>query len=286
MSKSKQTKTRLFCPLFNFRISEVEDEGDDTKTIRVHELKELNSFVEGFKFINDIKIRRIRNQELKKMNLRHWIDEYVAGVFHNITYEGLFVLEFPRDPKEKLEPFVENVLLALRLYKEGDVFCKVVLSERGLSLTILNPTYEMPSPLHRTIYSLKMEEIRKIKEIFDKIIKANFDKRRYLRIACDRFNRSYGKSMHDEKIVDFMIAFEALFLREEKASSNGQIIGVGASMLLGKNDLERKKIYDFLVKTYKLRNKIVHGSTIAYSGIDETAFKLKGYLRKSITALL
>jgi hypothetical protein len=285
MSESEQTKTKVFCPLFNFQISEVEDEGDDTNAIRVQVVEELNSFVEGFEFIDVTKIRRIKDQELEKMKVKHEIDYNVAGAFYN-SYEGLFVVEFPRDLKEKLVPFVENVLLALRLYKEGDVFCKVIFSESGLSFTFLNPTYEMPNPLHRTIYSIKMEEIGKIREIFDKITKADFDRRRYLRIACDRFNRSYGRSMHDEKIIDFMIAFEALFLREEKASSQGQTIGVGGSMLLGKNDLERKQIYDFLIETYKLRNKIVHGSAITYSGIDETASKLKGYLRKSITALL
>lgn len=286
MSKSDKTTMRFFCPLFNFQISEVEDEGDDTKAIRVHVVKELNSFTEGFEFIDNIKIRRIKDQELEKMNVKHEIDRYVAGAFHNTIYEGLFVLEFPRDPKEKLVPFVENVLLALRLYKEGDVFCKLIWSENRLSSTILNPTYEMPNPLHQSIYSLKMKEIEKIREIFNMITKTDFDRRRYLGIACDRFNRSYGKSMPDEKIIDFMIAFEALFLREEKATNQGQIIGVGGSMLLGKNDLERKEIYDFLVKSYKLRNKIVHGSAITYSGIDETISELKGYLRKSITTLL
>jgi len=285
MPESEQTKTKLFCPLFNFQVSEIEDEGDDTKVIRVHEIKERNSFVEGFDFIGDTIIRRIKNQELEEMHVKREIDLYVAGAFYNL-YEGLFVIEFPQDPKEKLVPFVENILLALRLCKEGDVFCKVIWFGSGLSFTILNPTYEMPNPLHRTIYFLKMEELGKIREIFDKITKADFDRRRYLRIACDRFNRSYGKSMHDEKIIDFMIAFEALYLREEKAPNSGQTIGVGCSMLLGKNDMERREIYDFFVKTYKLRNKIVHGSAITYSGIDETVSKLKGYLRKSITALL
>jgi hypothetical protein len=266
-------------------MSEDEDDRDDTKTIRVHVLKELNSFVEGFKFIDRTKIRRIRNQELERMNVKNEIDYNVAGAFYN-AYEGLFVVEFPLDPKEKLVPFVENALLALRLYKEGDVFCKVIFSENGHNFTFLNPTYEMPNPLHRDIYSLRIEEVGKIRQIFYRITKTDFDKRRYLRIACDRFNRSYGKSMLDEKIIDFMIAFEALFLREEKTPSPSQTIGVGGSMLLGKNDLERKEIYDFLVETYKLRNKIVHGSAITYSGINETVSKLKGTLRKSIMALL
>jgi hypothetical protein len=144
----------------------------------------------------------------------------------------------------------------------------------------------VPNVLHRQFYSLKVEEIGEVRKIFDKIIKVDFDQRRQLRIACDRFNRSYGKSMYDEKIIDFMIAFEALFMRKKTPSNAGSILGLGCSMLLGKNEAERKEIYDFFDETYTLRDKIVHGSAIDYSDIGETALKLKEYLRKSIIALL
>jgi len=49
---------------------------------------------------------------------------------------------------------------------------------------------------------------------------------------------------------------------------------------------KRREIYDFLVKTYNLRNKIVHGPAYTSPGIAEIVSKLKRYLRKSITALL
>ena len=150
---------------------------------------------------------------------------------------------------------------------------------------VLNPFYELPSTIHRELYQFRVKEIDQIREIFEKITKTDFDKRKPLKIARDRLNRSYGKSMLDEKIVDFMIGFEALFLRESSMCS-GQIIGTGCSTLLGKTDEERNDIYNFLKKTYKLRNDIVHGSEIDYSGIRETTLKLKEFLRKSILNLL
>lgn len=44
-------------------------------------------------------------------------------------------------------------------------------------------------------------------------------------------------------------------------------------MVLGKNDDKRREIYDFFVKTYTLRNKIVQGSTYTFSDMAETASK-------------
>jgi hypothetical protein len=91
--------------------------------------------------------------------------------------------------------------------------------------------------------------------------------------------------MLDEKIIDFMIAFEALFLRGN-TSNKGLVIGTACSLLLGKTDEEREEIYDFFVKAYALRNKIVHGSQIDFTGINDTVLKLKGYLRKAILLLI
>jgi hypothetical protein len=50
--------------------------------------------------------------------------------------------------------------------------------------------------------------------------------------------------MLDEKIVDFVIAFEALFLRDN-TPNHGLVIGTACSLLLGKTDEEREEIYDF-----------------------------------------
>jgi translation initiation factor IF-3 len=33
-------------------------------------------------------------------------------------------------------------------------------------------------------------------------------------------------------------------------------------MLLGKNQSERDQIYDFIIKTFEIRNKIVHGDNV------------------------
>ena len=98
-------------------------------------LASYNLFVDGLEFINDSKIRKIKDKELENSQTKHLIDDYVAGVFYH-PYKGLFVIEYPQYLEDKF-PFIENIILTLRLYKEGDVFCKVIWSESGLSHMIL-----------------------------------------------------------------------------------------------------------------------------------------------------
>ena len=277
-----QRSPKFFCPIFNFVVAENGEENADV--IRVHTIEEKKPFAR-FKFLANTTIGRIRKQDLEQEIITNMLfDQHVAGAFYK-KYEDLPVIEIYEETEDNIVSLVQNIILALRLFKEGDVFCKIIWAENHRHQIILNPHYELPSTIHSTFYSLKMEEIDQVREIFDKISQTDFDKRRPIRIACDRLNRSYGKSMYDEKIVDFMIAFEALFLRESSTCS-GQIIGTGCSALLGKTDGEREEIYNFLKKAYKLRNAIVHGSTIDYSGIAETALKLKELLRKSILVFL
>lgn len=65
-------------------------------------------------------------------------------------------------------------------------------------------------------------------------------------------------------------------------------------MLLGRNDKERQSIDEFLVKSYNLRNSIVHGSeSITSIQIDKQTYEmediivtLREYLRESIKRLM
>lgn len=144
-------------------------------------------------------------------------------------------------------------------------------------------------------YSVRIDEIEGIKRLACRINKIDFNKRKSLRITCERFSRSFVEHREDEKIIDFMIAFESLFLKGKTVPSNtGQFIGLGCSMLLGKNDKEREEINEFLVEAYKIRNKIVHGSELVTPitihnetwEMEDFISQLREYLIESIKKLM
>jgi len=221
-SAKMHPKKKAICPLFNFQIPEVSIGGHHEEAMEY--LKMLREkFEEGIEVLDDVRIRRIRKEDLE--GIKKWgMVHYYSDIFSRIN-TSTFVIE--------------------------------VLAEQ--------------------------------------IEKIDFDKRKSFRIACERFNRAYEEHREDEILIDFMIAFEALFLRGERApSEKGQFIGLGCSILLGNNEKEREEINNFLIKAYNMRNRIVHGSEYKTPiqinnedyGMRDFILKLQQYLSESIRKLI
>jgi len=288
---------RAICPLFNFEIPEVLFR-NHTCMENVEHFETLRKRIEkGIKILTDVKIRQIRKEDLDSIR-KFGISPPMAGIFSRVNVRT-FVIEILLKELniEKTLLIIYEVLLALRLHRANDIFCKVVWFEKKSkvkTLTIID------SPLPEIIgspYSIKTNEIIEIRKLANKIDKIDFHRKSSLRIACERFSRSYQEHREDEKIIDFIVAFEALFLRGKKPPPRiGRYIGLGCSMLLGKNDKEREEIDEFLVKAYNIRNRIVHGSEFITSiqiQIANNTYEMKGivsqlqkYLRESIKELM
>jgi len=149
-------------------------------------------FEKGFEFVDDIVLRRISKADLDKIN--HYRSfSFFRDIFSRID-QRTFAIEFLSSEERRVDSIVNDVLLALRLYKEGDIFCKVVWSKSGKnsSLLILDP----PIPeFFRSVhyYVLDIEEIKDIRKIFNQTMTANLKNTSSLRIACERFSRSYER---------------------------------------------------------------------------------------------
>jgi len=283
------------CPLVNFQISGVLI-GDHTPDEAREYFRDLGGKLrKGIEIWSNFRIRQISKEDIDAVK-KFGMLAYWAGI-SRITYRTLVIEILHKSMEEHKEILrrIYKLLLAMRLYKADDVFCKVVWFVENAKikrLTILDaPVPErMGAP-----YAIRIDEIDRIKKIANRIKRIDFDKRTSLRIACERFSRSYEEHREDERIIDFMIAFESLFLRGKKAPANtGQFIGLGCSMLLGKNDTQRERINEFLVEAYRIRNKIVHGSEFVTSipihnkkyEIQDFILQLQNYLRESIKNLL
>jgi len=139
-----------------------------------------------------------------------------------------------------------------------------------------------------TSYALNFEEIQNLKKLIKKIQKIDFSKQKSLHIACKRFQRAYQEYDVEDRLIDYMIAFEALFLKGEKrTTSRGKIIAIACSTLLGKNNEEREEIKNTLNMAYSMRNDIVHGGEYRKDvdpfGVVE---EISDYLRDSIIRFL
>jgi hypothetical protein len=280
---------KAICPLFNLQIDGVLY-GEHTREEAAEYFKALGQLREqGFEVFDKVKIRQLSHSDIDHIQKSGLIN--LLGEVRDLITTQTFLIEIPdiskdENPRET-ERKIYKLLLALRLYKaEGVPFCKVIWYEEksmATSLTIINP----PIPWKRDIYLLKTEEIEDFRRMANLVNNIDFESRKSLTIACERFSRSYEERRVDERIIDFMIGFESLFLKGKASTANiGRFIGLGCSMLLGRNDTERAKINDFLVEAYAIRNKIVHGSESVTSVKEDFILQLQSYLRESIKKLV
>lgn len=161
----------------------------------------------------------------------------------------------------KMIHIIKSAVLGLRLLKPGHIEANVILGvttqgqekQTGLSIeeTIM-PRLDYP-------YHLRTDELSDFKSLVERVLRVDLTHRKPLQIALDRFNRSYNEIESEDKLIDFMISFEALFLGGEKSRAQHAVIPVACAMLLGKSEKERQQIRSLLNPAYDVRNAIVHG---------------------------
>jgi hypothetical protein len=255
--ESRQYK--VLCPLINFQISNVlisrPTEMSHQQVMEFFKERE-KQLVEGIELFEGIKIKRISKEDIG--NLKSSIFSLPT---ETIISPNMFVLEkyiaTKDNHKFQLHETMKHILLAMRLfmkgYVSGNITFYILVSERKPQFVSVEWAWEegrRSEPLGFS-YLLKLEEIPVLRKLAEKIHVKDFTTQRSLNLACKRFQRAYEEVDHEDQLIDFMIAFEALFLKGEKATpSSGQIVAVACSILLGKNNEEREEIKGFLTKAY------------------------------------
>ena len=257
--------------------------------------------------LEKVSIRRFTRRDFE--NIKEWcrgpLSEFLVGLD-----QVKFVIEFSNLPETDdlmVEKIIQNFILATRIHKAVPITCKFFWSIEDSKIKSLggfdggfyqNGGFPKPPAVTSKAIShfqLFVEDIDVITQLFEKIQNVDFAKRRSFQIACERFTGPFEESNDDEILIDYCIAFEALFFKGERSPQNaGQYIGLGCSMLLGKNDQERDEIHKFIMKAYEIRNKIVHGSEFNTSikmksgeyELNKFVLQIQDYLKESLKSLM
>ena len=182
---------------------------------------------------------------------------------------------------------VYRTWLALRLLKAGAVFLENLYSFRRGAKRLGLEKVIMPPPLRSLSagYTLYLDEKEDLIEVFEKLRAVDFSRRNTFRIACDRFLRYYYEHHHEDRLIDLMIGFEALFEISPQIRTKGKAIASQCSKLVGKDHREESRIRETIRKAYRLRNEVVHGDEHGENKIAEIVVVIEDYLRKSILDL-
>lgn len=104
-----------------------------------------------------------------------------------------------------------------------------------------------------------------------------------LGIALGRFTDGYEKLKLEDRIIDYMIGLEALYLQEESAELSYRIAHRTA-VLLSDDKKERQEVFTKIRHSYDLRSKILHGKT--YHLALDNVWYVEDILRRSIKEFL
>ena len=137
-----------------------------------------------------------------------------------------------------------------------------------------------------TLYAEDIESIRNLLVSYKKIDFSNGESD-FLKNAIDRFMYSYEKSLIHDKIIDLIIALEALF-----QDGNQEItfkLSIKTALFIEVYTIERNEVYNVIKKAYDLRSRVAHGDTperIVIGGVTMTeqqlCVKLEEIVRRSI----
>ncbi|AEA42419.1 HEPN domain-containing protein [Fluviicola taffensis] len=128
-------------------------------------------------------------------------------------------------------------------------------------------------------YILKLEDSEKIKNYWKRYLLQS--ENQPIQIALRRYLFSIQKSEQEDQVIDLMIAFEALLVKNNEGSIKRNIATRCSKFLSDKYD--REEVYNILSKAYELRSEIVHGSSGELNEMDSRG--KHSYLGKTIANL-
>ena len=246
-----------------------------------------------------LKIRGITDEELQEL----WKRSTFGGISRDKipTFKYIIELEYkisknllPGAHQEKVE-HLNELVTALRLFKKGGVgFSIYQVSPKGWKSRSNIDLCEFSMVLSRTSYGgghyvlIEESEIGQFKQFWSIYKKIDFQNLKFLKMAINRFNFAYEKKYPEDKLVDYMISFESLFLKETQELSHR--LSARISRFLKDDYDERKDLYSNFKKMYGIRSSIVHGESISskslrkakVESIQELVQKIDALLRESI----
>lgn len=244
--------------------------GDEMIFISKSPLDGFYSNVERIELEKDLSIQRISLNEREELFSRY-------SHLSNFTRSNLLLNEYwlinEYIPKEKAmmginayAQFIdEEFLKFLRLFKNGTIGIHHSKSESKY----WNPEFSWYDGLSSQSfthvvgngnYIIEKDEINQFIDLWTKYRKIDFSRDGALNIAIKRFNDSFTRRDVEDRIIDLMIAFEALFLKEDEKMELTFKLALRTAIFLKNKDVGGDDLFHFMKVAYNTRSNIIHGA--------------------------
>ena len=159
----------------------------------------------------------------------------------------------------------QDILNALRLFKEGKVY-PINTVTKSKSIFFAGVSYNFGSPARsfmRNKFQLTGSEKDSFVEFWKLYQGTTIPQKHFLSVAIRRFSQANERDSVEDKIIDYLISAEALFL-SSGGSFQGELkyrLSHRAAMFIESETEKQRNIFKFMQKAYDVRSAIVHGAT-------------------------
>ena len=196
--------------------------------------------------------------------------------------------------EEKADEVYEQLEAMLRLFSPGDIFLRrnitVGMRLKGEEFmwgvfVDYRPIKPKPEPLYqREPYKLGDEPLRQFREFFSQYWDVVYQKRQPIYSALYRFSSSYERRVLPDRLIELMIAMEALFGDKEYHRYK---IPLRCACMLYPPGTARKEAFTTIRSFYDERSAILHGGKLELQPNTRTKVgQFEGYVRQSIVKFL
>lgn len=185
----------------------------------------------------------------------------------------------------------EALLLALRLIRPEqvsiDVFRTLVQNpfmtvSPGLPAPTAFPyVWRRPSNIaFSRQYVLTSTEVDELQSLFARA--ASTRSNSSLAVPLKRLDDSYGRTNLADRLIDYWVALEGLFLPEKHTREMTEVVAQSIAHYLGETESERRSIAALVHSSHSVRSSVVHGRRVEDKNLDLTVAKTGNLLRRSL----
>ncbi len=268
---------QAFSPLYNFKSDVDEIALGDGLRIKKMSMPELEEFLDDTKTC--LQMPYFESAYLNYAILRTHQEKkvYVPAEAAKVPF-----------PRVDLRADFGKLVTALRLFKSGAI---------GLNVIRVTPTVDVPNigrfsvsgidynRFFGQVYSLMGKEVEEFKIFWNWFKEINLEQAAPFSVAIRRFNYAYERNKLEDKLVDYMVAFEALFFKKGEMGEFRHKLAVRVSRLLNGGYGDRKNRMGQMLDFYDKRSKVVHGEEVTFGG-DFKIEAVENNLRQSIVLLI
>lgn len=262
-------------------------------------LHNFSGDVDGIDLGDGLRIRTISTSELEQLlDEAKWsfqipyFDVPLLKYAIELTYKTKKVFGEPPvgkapSPDVDVNETFTKLVTALRLFKSGTVGFNIIKTLATLDVPGLmggtRSGLEYKKYFGQT-YTLTGTEVSKFKSFWNRFNQIHLEQPAPLSVAIRRFNYAYERNRLEDKLIDYMITFEALFFKQGETGEFRHKLAVRVSRLLKQDYMNRKETMKQMMEFYDKRSAVVHGEKVDIS--SEFINSVEDTLRKSIKQFL